>query len=1853
MPNHPAVVGVLQEAGRILESSTGDSSLEGYQSGPERAAKIGQAIYQALKDRRIGYINPPASFENCGQKIRTPEQVLDDGLGTCLDLACTYAACLEQAGLDPLVYFIHGHAYAGFFTRDDLPLQEASIREHAISLTLQEAGIAIPVETTGFTDGKDLSFDDAARIARRHIDLADSNHALIDVKRARYEKILPLPVRVRDGNTVTVIVSEPAPRVPAPAPTAPTKISARSTAADRTPARMRLWKSALLDMSFRNPLLHLRDTPRSLNLLVPANGLGLLENVLMEGQAIQLLAFDQLTELQRQRGARSAADIDAEIRVSLLSTQQIMFVETEQEALRRRCRALMAKAREAEEENGTNILHLTIGSLVWIDPKTGKEIRSPILLLPVRLRSAGRGKPLELVADPSGGTASNHCLLHKLRLTFNLEVPELTQLEADAAGIDVDRALNGLRAAILEQGLNMRVDEDAALALLEFGKFRMWKDLDDHWERFHKHPVINHLVDKPGETYSTGPGLPAPHELDSTEVFCPIPCDGTQLEAIVAAARGASFVLEGPPGTGKSQTITNLVANALASGKRVLFVAEKRAALNVVKNRLSAVGLGPFCLDIHGKDSSPKQLREQLNASLDAHFAVDEGAWHRQRQTLGSYAARLRAYAEALHVRGPQGLSAWEAREALVRLGPGDEIQLSSTMSAPQIERVSELLRRLPTVVQDASPLARHPWRMLRDPECSDRVDRMRLRDAILTLREALQQLAACPASAVALAATARSVDELRRLEGLLSAIAALPSTDRRPELLAVAASASSVSARRDALSRLHTLLDMAAPIRAAFIDGIFREDTEAMADRIEEAERGFFLFKKGRVAEALSPVQPFLRDRNMPAADVIRRLRSAAATGRHASAVTAELRTMLAPFLPATWSPWDARSRDVVETLMRSLDTITDAESDASIRQPLATWMADGAPTMELMRTIAPVCGAIDGITAILGDGSRRGPFELPIAGGIIDTMTVWASAWAADAGNGTFLGLRRWCALLGLLRELEAAGFPQLARDILTGTSTPDTLQQSFARGVARAALVERFSYPPLSGFDGLDHSRAVREFIELQARDAEALRSIVPARLLASRPFQRGQRFGEVAELARNELARQKGGMGIRGLLRKYARAIHELTPCFLMSPDSVAQYLEPGVLEFDIVVFDEASQVPVGDAIGAIARGKSLVVVGDSRQMPPTSFFGGGGRDSEAPEEALIGAATEDLESILSECVASGLPRVWLSWHYRSQDESLIAFSNQHYYEGRLSSFPPPAATGRQAGVLWRRVQGVFDRGRTRTNAQEATAVVAEVCRLLDDPATRSLSIGVVTFNIEQQDLVIAELEEAARANPVLDAALRNEDPEQRLFVKNLESVQGDERDVILMSVGFGRDSEGRMTMNFGPLNRPGGERRWNVAVTRARRLVVVFSSIDPEDIELNRLGVGATGVRHLRAYLEMARDGVETAIFGTSGPSSQDLHRDEVARVLREAGLIVATDLGLSSFRVDLAVAHPDAPEEQLVAVLLDGPGYASRRTVQDRDGLPVGVLQQLMRWPATHRIWLPEWLDEPDRVVADLRSKVDELHQQRAHRPVMTPSSEPPAAAPAMPPATPPAEPEISALLKALDAQSLNRQTIEAEPTPPPAFPSPSVSSGPSAPSAPLPPVAPTVVRDQLDQDFRAYVSPRDIGTKDDLESLTGAARAMAVQAIHEVIAVEAPIAVDRLARLVARRYGLARVRQARVDQLTALVPSSLRLKGPFGEFVWSADVQPGTWQAFRRTPSGSDRDLDDIAPEEIRNAMVYFARKGMSISEEGVLEELAATFDIQRLSGPMRDRLLQILEWTVARGDLQRDGDRLIAVVR
>ena len=546
---------------------------------------------------------------------------------------------------------------------------------------------------------------------------------------------------------------------------------------------------------------------------------------------------------------------------------------------------------------------------------------------------------------------------------------------------------------------------------------------------------------------------------------------------------------------------------------------------------------------------------------------------------------------------------------------------------------------------------------------------------------------------------------------------------------------------------------------------------------------------------------------------------------------------------------------------------------------------------------------------------------------------------------------------------------------------TFQPRDAEVAFIRGAATASVTERRLAESLNNFDTALRDGEIDDFV----RAADTLRDeqtkALPAALLARRPFQHGALRGDVAEL-RRQLDRKRGGTTFRQLMTRYGQHILAATPCMFVSPASLAQFVPPGSATFDIVVFDEASQVTVPQAIGALGRGRSAVVVGDSQQMPPTSIGQVNVNESvEADESGAV--APDDLDSILTECVESQVPRLWLSWHYRSQDESLITFSNEKYYEGRLASLPSPGGDP-TAGVEWRRVHGHFNREdrrkHFRTNRVEAEAIVEEIRSRLATPSLAGQSIGVVTFNKEQQSLVQDLLEESG--DPLVLAQLRPE-PEEGIFVKNLENVQGDERDVILFTTAFSKKpGDPKLPLNFGPLGHSGGEKRFNVAVTRARRKVMIFTSYDPIDVDLSR--TRSTGLAHLRAYLEMADrgPGSDGASSGTShGDRSTNPVQESIAAALRTRGYEVQTNYGLSEFVLDIVVREP-ASDRWQVAIVLDGPRWATRPTVSDRDLTP-RLLEQMMHWGASLRVWLPEWIDAPDTVLDRVDAAVATANERR------------------------------------------------------------------------------------------------------------------------------------------------------------------------------------------------------------------------------------------------------------------------------
>jgi len=413
---------------------------------------------------------------------------------------------------------------------------------------------------------------------------------------------------------------------------------------------------------------------------------------------------------------------------------------------------------------------------------------------------------------------------------------------------------------------------------------------------------------------------------------------------------------------------------------------------------------------------------------------------------------------------------------------------------------------------------------------------------------------------------------------------------------------------------------------------------------------------------------------------------------------------------------------------------------------------------------------------------------------------------------------------------------------------------------------------------------------------------------------------------------------------------------------MSPISVAQYFDVDTNHFDLVIFDEASQLPTSEAISALARAKQAIIVGDPKQMPPTSFFASTKIDEENME-------LEDLESILDDTLAISIPSKYLLRHYRSKHESLIAFSNANFYENKLLTFP--SADDLDKKVTFEYIAGHYDKGNSRTNKQEAEAIVLYIKKHLH--SDRKESVGVVTFSQTQQVLIEDLLQKLYQENAFLEEKALQ--AEESIFIKNLENVQGDERDIILFSIGYGADEDGKLSMNFGPLNREGGWRRLNVTVTRARYEMKVFSSLKADQIDLNR--TQAEGVKGLKGFLNFAEKGLLPTSFNAANSLQKQNLIESILKYLNQNGLDVKTNIGTSAYRLDIGIVDPQNKDQYVLGILVDGENYVQTQTTNDRELLIPSVLEGL-GWEI-YRIWTLDWIKNKDKIVAEIKQKIADL----------------------------------------------------------------------------------------------------------------------------------------------------------------------------------------------------------------------------------------------------------------------------------
>ncbi|MDP2306112.1 MAG: DUF3320 domain-containing protein, partial [Pseudomonadota bacterium] len=818
--------------------------------------------------------------------------------------------------------------------------------------------------------------------------------------------------------------------------------------------------------------------------------------------------------------------------------------------------------------------------------------------------------------------------------------------------------------------------------------------------------------------------------------------------------------------------------------------------------------------------------------------------------------------------------------------------------------------------------------------------------------------------------------------------------------------------------------------------------------------------------------------------------------------------------------------------------------------------------------------------------------------------TDTTW---WAAvrvslAALEAAMPRFRAWCLYNKACAAVDAVGLSPIVTAHRAARVPASALSDTAERAVlTRWVAAVRDAEPALRNFDGAEQDRRVARFRTLDRAQVDRSRTRVLAILDARRPAtgRAAVESSETGTLAR-EARKQRAHMPVRRLLTEIPGLLARLKPCLLMSPLSIAQYLPATGRRFDLVVFDEASQISTHDAIGAIARGKQVVIVGDSRQLPPTTFFSKGTGDEEPlPDENDV----IELESILEEALAARLPQQMLGWHYRSRHEALIDFSNQHYYEGRLNVFPAAHGRVEGLGVSWAHVpDGVYEKGRTRTNRAEAQALVSWLVAELARTAPGARSFGVVTFSVPQQTLIQDLLDAARAANPAIEPHFADGTLEP-VFVKNLENVQGDERDVILFSICYGPDEGGRVWMNFGPLNRAGGERRLNVAVTRARRQLRVFSTLTADQIDLAR--TTATGARHLKAFLQYAAE--------RGGPASAGTRRAEFATPLERAvydalvarGFTVDCQVGCGGYRVDLAVAHPDRPGVYAIGVECDGDPYHAAPTARDRDRLRAEVLVGL-GW-RLHRVWSSDWWFDREKEAAKLIAAVEAAIAAPVEAAAVAVA--PDVAVPRAPLVEPLLAPGVEPLL------------------------APGVQPVPPGPTVPY-----------------RYALLDVVGSPEAFE--LAASRPTLREKVLAVVAVEAPVALDEVVRRVAACWGIARLtarprERVRVEVVALAAAGKLHVDG---DFVWASQNALVAWATVRGPAAdGTLRDAEHLPPEEVAAGVAWVLEHALSIDGAALSREVARLFGYARVGARVDERVGVGVDALCAGGRARRDGARVV----
>lgn len=1475
-----------------------------------------------------------------------------------------------------------------------------------------------------------------------------------------------------------------------------------------------------------------------------------------------------------------------------------LFLETrlEKEVLQKRLFKISNEAESILEEQGYTVLFLALGFLEWTEADSAvKTSRAPLVLIPVEL-AREKVQTAYRISWTKEDICSNISLIEKLKEQA-IFIPEFEMPEDKRY---IDEYFNQIKTAISKQP-NWKLLDDVYLDFFSFTKFVMYKDLDaTTWPDHNKpsnHPLMQKLFN-PESNPDLGLSF-SEQDVDlkvtSASAYHILDADSSQIAVIEEIKSGKNLVVEGPPGTGKSQTIANIIAECLALEKSVLFISEKMAALEVVKNRLDHLGLGPFCFEIHSKKTTRKAFLMDLQRTLDMHeprpFESDA-----TMERLDSIKLQLNAYATALHStvgkrkKTPYDLFGIKEKSRLFFLAKEKPM---ARITLPGVENCSEqewqntisVLQNATNIYQSVEPKSDNPW-IGCNPGLLLPTDKEDISKELSSLQNIGLSLQTKIDELIGLTGISRP-ENIRDLKNALGATQLIISPDPIERTILLNPAWNGPNKQVNTLIKyIEYYNEQNNKVLSIFQPEILNLDINAVSQEFKSLSEKNAVAKllSGRYRQLKGQVLSFYTKKLEKSDDDILNDLKLVSVRIAVQKKIIENQNLGKSLFGSLWlnEMSDAKAmRNFSDWILSFRNQMVEkifTDQTVEVVSRGASPQIIGTCVNELKSDLDQYISLRDNLFKVLKFNADK-KFGCPLESIKFADVQKLVGNWITG-----YPLIDLWCRYAITAEDCRKTYAAPVIDCVENGSVLPMDAAKCFEGNYADILLKIAFTqHPELREFytDGQEAKIGTFQSLDRQYIAENRIRLLTKLYSLMPKPYTGVSKTSEMGILL-GEFSRCRNHMQIRRLMKEAGSLVQKIKPCFMMSPMSVAQFLDPRTVRFDVVIFDEASQVKPQDALGAILRGNQVAVLGDSRQLPPTSFFEKLMDMQDEESDVVATPLPSDMESILDLC-KTGFPAKTLNWHYRSRHESLISVSNDQFYDNKLFVYPSPMSNVEELGLKFHYdASTVYDRGKSRMNRGEAKNIAKAVIEHFRKYPDKSLGVG--TFSASQQQAIQEEIEAARINNPDLEQCF-NKNKYEHFFVKNLETIQGDERSVIFISVGYGKDKDGILYSNFGPLNNAGGERRLNVLITRARERCVVFSNFKSGDLDLDK--INSFGVQAFKLFLEYAETGKMTCNVLTNGDLESPFE-ESVYDFLVSKGYRVQKQVGCAGFRIDLAIIDPRVPGEFLIGIECDGAMYHSSMVARDRDRLRQQVLEGL-GW-RLYRIWSTDWYRDP----VGAQQRLLKALKEKENEPRPSPSDE-----------------KAQIVLSEIDTLTLPNETeLESKFFAPPQK---------------------KAIFDNISPYSEYKFGNYDYSNMTSLEIS---------EIVGKIVEIEGPIHAEECIARMKNALNIIRMNSKIKESLCHIIDDTensgkIRIKDTV--FLWPID-QP---KIILRKRNGAVGNIDYICDEELKLGIIYILKEQSSTEKEDLCKTVPKIFNIKSPRKNTLDRMSDLVDEMTTNGEI------------